>query len=108
MNSKIDFIYDEEFDFTPQIDDFESLSVKWKENQRLKRKIEEEEQILKSKLTKFCSGDAIERNGLKIKKVIRKGAIDYSKIFELSLVDLEMYRKESTEYYQISLGYNNE
>lgn len=41
--------------------------------------------------------------GMKIQKVTRQGAIDYSLIPEIQNIDLDKYRKESTESWRISL-----
>lgn len=41
-------------------------------------------------------------NGMKLQKINRKGGVDYSKIPELRGVDLESYRKKSSEYWRLS------
>lgn len=45
--------------------------------------------------------DSLTCNGIAIKKIERKGAVDYAKIPELHEVDLEQYRKKPTTYWSI-------
>lgn len=53
--------------------------------------------ICKYALEKGCMGSL-----LKLKKIIQKGRIDYSEIEELKNVDLEKYRKDSSETWRIT------
>lgn len=57
---------------------------------------------LEKEITEHCQGKSTKCGNFKITKVIRKGAIDYSGIELLKDVNLDAYRKKSTEYFRIS------
>jgi hypothetical protein len=40
--------------------------------------------------------------GIELQRITKKGSIEYDNIPELDFVDLEKYRKESSEYWKIS------
>lgn len=66
------------------------------------KKIKAEEEALKQELIAIANGQNSRGAGIHLTKCIRKGVIDYKKIPELQDVDLEAYRKDSTEYWRIS------
>ncbi|MDC7243668.1 MAG: YqaJ viral recombinase family protein [Sphaerochaetaceae bacterium] len=74
--------------------------------ERLEASIEQKKELedlikeQKKALIKIANGKSIDIDGLKIKKCIRKGNIQYHNIHEINKVDLEEYRSEPTEYYQ--------
>lgn len=73
----------------------------YKESQDCESKLTE----LKEKITE-CAGRIHDRTrfgGIKVKKINRSGNVDYSKVPELSGVDLEKYRKPSTSHFQIDI-----
>jgi putative phage-type endonuclease len=65
-------------------------------------KIKEEIEVLKQELIKMSNGQSSIGGGLKLTKIVRKGSVDYNAIDMLKSIDLEIYRKKSTEYYRIS------
>lgn len=78
------------------------LSGEWNSVQKSKSQILEREEQLRNQLIELCGGKSSFGNGVRVKKCVRKGNIDYSNIFELSNVDLEKYRKQNSEYWKIS------
>lgn len=64
---------------------------------------EQLEQNLKQQLIASSGGLSSMGEGIKLSKVLRKGQIEYSKIPELTGLDLEPYRKNNTEYWKVSL-----
>lgn len=71
-------------------------------NLRLKQ-IEDRVKELSTKLLQTYGASHLEGNGIRVQKVERSGAVDYSKIPELASVDLEKYRKRSTTYVKCDL-----
>ena len=62
---------------------------------------EKEKSVIKDDLTILSEGKNCQGAGVTLTKVERKGGIDYSSIPELKDIDLEKYRKKSSEYIQI-------
>jgi predicted phage-related endonuclease len=75
---------------------------------RLKTEIKEREdalEALKPKLHAFVEQHpAISGHGLKIKRYVREGGVDYSKVPELKDVDLDLYRKKGSVVTEIRLS----
>ena len=67
------------------------------------KKLEEVKDKHKKELIKLCGEDNGYGHGVKVLKKITKGRIDFENIPELSQVDLEKYRKESTSSWTIML-----
>lgn len=65
--------------------------------------IEDKKEAIKKQLIELASGQNSRGGGIQLTKCLRKGAIDYKKIPHLKDVDLEPFRKESSEYWRISL-----
>ncbi|HEY3527500.1 MAG TPA: YqaJ viral recombinase family protein [Nitrososphaeraceae archaeon] len=59
------------------------------------------EKELRATLIALSGGNSCRGAGIKVRKAVRKGNIDYSKIEVLKGVDLDKYRKDPTEYFQI-------
>lgn len=74
----------------------------WQSLQKSKKEILDREEEIKQNLISICEGESSIGSGIRVKKVKRKGNIDYSKVWELQSLDLEPYRKEDTEYWKIS------
>ena len=70
--------------------------------QELKR-AEQLEQSLRQELIALAGSQSSQGAGIKLSKVPRKGAIDYSAIPQLTGLDLEPYRKKSIEYWKVSI-----
>jgi len=64
--------------------------------------IQAREEQLKKDLIDFCNDQSSIGGGLKFRKVIRKGNVQYSDIEELKNVDLEKYRKDSVSFWNIT------
>ena len=64
--------------------------------------LEKEETKIKEDLISMSDGKNCIGGGIKLTKVIRKGAIEYSEIPVLKTVDLEKHRKQATEYWKIA------
>lgn len=60
-----------------------------------------EKRDLLAEIIERCGGRQSEINGHKLTKIERKGSIDYKKVPELKGVDLEAYRKQSSEYWSL-------
>ncbi len=57
----------------------------------------------RKELIKLCDGDSAMGSGVKVMKKFVKGRVDYESIPELKLIDLESYRKPSSESWTILL-----
>lgn len=95
MSNK-DFIKREDKEWT-------DISDKWNYLKKMKEEILFEEEILKKQIIDLCEGFQCEGKGMKVQKILKKGSIDYSSIYELKDIDLEKYRKKDSEYWKISL-----
>lgn len=78
---------------------FEYINVK--ENLERAKAIEED---VRRDLIEMADGRDVRGCGVKVCKVERKGAVDYSKIPELNGVDLEKYRKKGEESWRITVS----
>ena len=86
-----------------ECDEWKDLSERWKNNQSNKKMLEQEEEELKNSLLKLANYNASEGCGLEVKKIIRKGTVEYSKIPLLKGLDLEPFRKASSEYWKLNI-----
>lgn len=95
-------------DFTPpnaqdkdvvDLDDSEAFTKaeRYVQLDRLVEELQKEQETIREYLISKAPHSKVRIGELKISKVSRKGAIDYSKIKELSVVDLEAYRKKNSE-----------
>jgi putative phage-type endonuclease len=66
------------------------------------KQLEDKKTILRSDLLAMINHPCTKVGGMKIQKVVRKGAVDYSKIKELNGVDLDAFRKEPVESWRIT------
>lgn len=66
------------------------------------KKAQEEVDMMKLQLLEACDETPSEGEGVLIQRISRKGNVDYSQIPELLNVDLEQYRKPTTESWRIS------
>jgi hypothetical protein len=57
---------------------------------------------IKDRLIEMADKDICIGGGIELQKITKKGSIQYDKIEELQFVDLEKYRKPSTEYWKVS------
>ena len=93
----------DENDFLERSDDLWShCADEWKCVVDELKSLEKKEEDLRQQLI-FLSGECNTRGGgLSLCKVIRKGNVDYSRIPELSKVDLDQYRKPSSASWRIT------
>ena len=63
----------------------------------------EEEKLARQKLIQHTGQYNTKGFGYQVKKMLRKGSVDYAIIPELENVDLDQYRKENSYYYKISV-----
>lgn len=63
--------------------------------------LEKEEKLIKQQLIELSGSYPTMGAGIKLSKITRKGTVDYSKIEVLNDVDLDQYRKKSTEYWTV-------
>src|SRR5258708_22724584 len=73
----------------------------WRSARQRLKSAEEEEQLYRSKLISLAAGNCSTGGGVLLTKIHRKGAVDYSKISELKHLNLDTYRKENIELFQI-------
>lgn len=74
----------------------------WNQIQNDKQLNERREAEIKEEMLKLANYCPIEFSGFKIEKCIRKGNVEYSKIPELKGVDLNCFRKPSTEFWRFN------
>lgn len=92
-----------EGDYIQREDDlWQQCASKWKEIVSQIKELESQEEDLRKQLI-FLSGQSNTKGGgISLCRVQRKGNVEYSKIPELKNVDLESYRKASSESWRIS------
>jgi len=81
---------------------FDSLADSWIWSKERLIRAQEEEKEFREALLKLCDKNCT-NGAVKCQKITRKGSIDYENIPELQGLDLEKYRKESSEYWKISM-----
>jgi putative phage-type endonuclease len=64
--------------------------------------LEERKEAIRKELIELAEGQNSMGGGITLSKCTRKGSVDYAKIPELQGLDLEKYRKKSSEYWRIS------
>lgn len=79
------------------------LAERYQEAYQNLKKYESIESELRNELICLAGSQSSQGSGIKLSKVPRKGAIDYSKIQELKSVNLEEYRKPNSEYWRLSV-----
>lgn len=67
-----------------------------------RKEAEELEKICKEGIIYLSNGESCKCVGKTVRKIIKKGTVDYSKIDILNDMDLSKYRKEPVEYWKIS------
>lgn len=78
-----------------------NAAIQWKTLSEQIETLEDQKNKLKDFLISMAHNHNSMGAGVKVSKVIRKGNVDYSKIPELSDVNLEAYRKNPIEYWKI-------
>ena len=80
---------------------WKSDAFQWKSVTQKITELEKEEKRLRESLISQCQNQSSMGAGIKIMKATRKGNVDYSNIPELSVMNLDNYRKPSSEYWKI-------
>lgn len=70
------------------------LSQKWLEIRHQMHLLEAEEKTLRDAIIQLAGDQNVTGGGLRVKRLTRKGLVQYAQIPELQNVDLEKYRKE--------------
>lgn len=78
------------------------ITNKWKNINENIKSLQQEEKECREELIRLSENQSCKGNGLCLRKIIKKGPIEYTKIPELIGINLEKYRKESTETWRIS------
>lgn len=82
-------------------DIWKETATRWLEIQAQKKNLETQEEELREMLISMSGDYNTMGFGVKVSKVVRKGNIEYSKIPELTGLDLEKHRKKPTTYWKI-------
>jgi len=82
---------------------FQFLAVQFKEIQEYKKQLLQKEENIRQLLIGNSNESNCEGFGIRMKKIRKKGSIEYSRIPELNNINLNKYRKEESEYWKISL-----
>ncbi len=101
VNLESPALQDQDYQFRED-DSWKECVEMLKNIQMQKKLLESQESMLKEKIITMCNNRNTIGYGCKAMKIIRKGIVEYSKIPELSNVDLDKYRKSKTSYWQIS------
>ena len=73
----------------------------WSTVKKKIRKLEQEEEELRKKMIDMTEEEDCMGAGVVVKKVVRKGSIDYKAIPDLKEKNLDIYRKDNIEFWQI-------
>ena len=85
----------------------ESLVNDLKDLEAAKAKTEKDIKVVKAALEREANGQSIKAFGCTLKKIVRKGSVNYKAIKELEGVDLDQHRAEPTEYYKYTFDKEN-
>lgn len=83
--------------------DWNEYSRLYQETDASLKALEEKKDYLRKKLIELCANQSCVGNGIKIVKSIMRGRVAYDEIPEIKSVDLDKYRKGSTETWKILL-----
>lgn len=84
--------------------EWKSLTDQYRSAYHQLKMAEENEKKLRLRLIELSGSQSSMGNGIKLSKIPRKGSIDYSSIPQLNGINLDDFRKESTEYWKISVS----
>ncbi len=89
-------------DYIERDDEEWKISVlNWMQAKKDLKILETQEKLARENLLSLCQSNSSKGCGVKVKKIIRKGSVNYSEIPELKNVNLNLYRNESKEIWQI-------
>lgn len=75
----------------------------WRRKKHQVDLLEKDMEELRDHITGRLTHNRVKAFGVKIQKIFKKGSVDYSKIPELKSIDLDKFRKPSSEYYAFSI-----
>lgn len=101
LNRKPPILSDQDYK-TVQDKGLKALIEEWLYADSQRRKFDEDCKELKSQITELSSHPRMRYKNVRIQKITRRGAIDYKKIPQLEKVNLNDYRKEDTEFWQVT------
>lgn len=91
-----------ERDYVPKEDNsWKQTAREWLDIQAQLQALQEREEALRGSLISMSGKSNSKGGGIKLSRTLRKGHIEYKNIPELKGVDLEKYRKESSESWRI-------
>lgn len=74
----------------------------WKDTKEQLKLLEEKERMLREELILMANDRSCFGGGVELVKISKIGNVNYASIPELSTVDLEKYRKPSSEYWKLT------
>lgn len=83
-------------------DEWVTLSSEWSQIYEDMTKLKEKEKVLREELIRLAANKNSRGGGIRLQKVMRKGAYDMKAIQLVVDVDIENFRKESSESWRIS------
>lgn len=82
--------------------DWLEVSQRWLEVNKQLNALKEEYAFLKDQLISLAADESCQGGGVRLRKSMRKGMVQYGEIPELKEVDLEKYRKPATISWTLS------
>ena len=78
-----------------------ALAESWQDIQQEENILKKRKEDLRAEILAYSNGRDICEDGMVVRKKSRKGAVDYSTVPELAVVDLDKYRKKDSIYWTI-------
>lgn len=78
------------------------IAQDWRDTKEQLKLLEEKERDLRDELIEMSNGRNCFGNGIQVSKITKKGNIQYDAIPQLKEIDLDQYRKESSDYWKIT------
>ena len=93
----------DERDYVERLDEeWKSLSSEWSQVNEEMKALKAKEKMLRDTMISMADNKNCQGNGVRLQKVVRKGAYDMKQIQLMVDVDLENFRKETTETWRVS------
>lgn len=83
--------------------EWQSLALRWRLLQSRKEETERQQEEIRNSLLEMADYSPATGFGLQLTKVIRRGNVEYSRVPIPKEIDLELYRKPSTESWRITI-----
>lgn len=88
--------------FVNDSEEWLTIANAWKETSVQIKELMDREQQFRDLLVDIADNRNVKGGGVRLTKIVRKGAVDYSKVKELDGVDLEKFRKDPTISWRIT------